>query len=65
MSSWKTTAAGIGAILVAVGALLKAFFDGDPTTVPDFAVAGAAALSGIGLIFGRDNDVSSEATGAR
>lgn len=63
--SWKTTLAGIGAVLVAVGTVLKAYFDGDPATVADFGVAGAAVVAGIGLIFGRDNDVSSETAGAR
>ena len=32
MKNTKTTLAGIGAILVAVGGALKALFDGDPTT---------------------------------
>ena len=48
--SWKTTLAGVGAILTAVGAALAAQFDADPTTVPDWAAIIAAILAGIGLI---------------
>lgn len=55
--SWKTTGAGIAAILVAVGAALTAFTDGDPATIPDYASLLAACLAGIGLIFAKDNKV--------
>jgi len=56
--SWKTTGAGIAAILVAVGAALTAFTDNDPATVPDYAALLAACLAGIGLIFAKDNKVA-------
>lgn len=64
IKSWKTTATGAGAILVALGSLLQAHFDGDPLTVPNYEVALAAILSGLGLIFARDNKVTSEEAGA-
>lgn len=54
MNNRNTTFAGIGAILVALGALAKAFFDNDPTTTPDFAAAVAAVIAGVGLIFAKD-----------
>jgi len=54
MSNRNTTVAGIGAILVAVGGVLVAWFDGDPTTAPDFASAIAAIVAGVGLITARD-----------
>lgn len=54
MSSPKTTLAGIGAILVAVGAAMSAMFDADPLTVPQWDVVIAAILAGIGLIFAKD-----------
>jgi dipeptide/tripeptide permease len=54
MSNRNTTVAGIGAILVAVGGVLVAWFDGDPTTAPDFASAIAAIVAGVGLIKARD-----------
>lgn len=63
--SWKTTACGIGAILTALGSILTAYFDGDPTTVPDYAALVAALIAGIGLLAARDNNVSSEDAGAR
>lgn len=63
--SWKTTTAGIGAILVAVGSILQAQFDGDPTTVPQYEVAIAAIMAGIVGLFARDNNVSSEDAGAK
>ena len=52
--NWKTTLAGIGAILVAVGGALKALFDGDPTTNLDIASTIAAVTAGIGLIWAKD-----------
>jgi len=55
MSSPKTTLAGIGAILVAVGAALVAMFDADPATMPQWDVVIAAILAGIGLIFAKDS----------
>jgi hypothetical protein len=54
MNNRNTTIAGIGAILVAVGAVLTAFFDGDPTTNADFASAISAVIAGIGLILAKD-----------
>jgi len=65
MSSWKTSAAGIGAILVAVGSALSATFDADPATVADWGAVVAAVIAGAGLLFARDNNVSSEAAGAK
>ena len=47
--NWKTTLAGVGAILVAVGGALKALFDGDPATNLDIAATIAAVTIGFGL----------------
>lgn len=52
--NWKTTTAGIAAILVAVGAALKALTDNDPTTVPDVGACVAAVMAGFGLILAKD-----------
>lgn len=54
MKNRNTTVAGIGSILVAVGSLLTALFDGDPATLPDYATAVAAILAGVGLIMAKD-----------
>lgn len=63
--SWRTTLAGIGAILVAVGSAVTAIFDNDPATVADWGAVTAAVIAGIGLIMARDNKVSSEQAGAK
>ena len=54
MQNRNTTIAGVGAILVAVGSILTAMFDGDPNTLPDYAAAVAAVIAGVGLIVARD-----------
>jgi hypothetical protein len=54
MTNRNTTVAGIGAILVAVGGVLAAMFDGDVATQADFASAVAAIIAGVGLIFAKD-----------
>lgn len=54
MKDRNTTIAGVGAVLVAVGSILTAMFDGDPATAPDFATAAAAVIAGVGLIFAKD-----------
>jgi hypothetical protein len=54
-SSWKTTGAGIAAILVAAGSVLTALTDNDPMTVPDWGALSAAVIAGVGLVFAKDN----------
>jgi hypothetical protein len=54
LNNKNTTFAGIGAILVAVGSILTAIFDGEVATSPDYASAVAAVLAGVGLIFAKD-----------
>jgi len=51
MSNWKTTTAGIGAILVAVGTVVGAIAHGTPV---DWSTAIAAIMAGIGLIAAKD-----------
>ena len=65
MKSWKTTVAGIAAILTAGGAALTAISDGNPATEPDYAALIAACIAGLGLLFARDNNVTSEDAGAK
>lgn len=54
MKNTKTTLAGVGAILIAVGGALKAFFDNDPTTNLDLTTTIAAVTAGLGLIWAKD-----------
>jgi len=54
MKNTKTTLAGVGAILIAIGGALKAVFDNDPTTNLDLTTTIAAVTAGIGLIWAKD-----------
>jgi hypothetical protein len=54
--NWKTTLAGVGAIMVAVGGALKSLFDGDPATNLDLTATIAAVTVGFGLIAAKDAD---------
>ncbi len=64
-ASWRTTTAGILAIVVALCGAASALIDGDPLTNPDLSSLGAAIIAGIGLMKARDNKVSSEAAGVK
>ena len=56
--NWKTTGAGIAAIVVAAGAILTALTDNDPATNPDWTALVAAVIAGVGLIFAKDGNVT-------
>lgn len=56
--NWKTTGAGVAAIVVAAGAILTALTDNDPATNPDWAALVAAVIAGIGLICAKDGNVT-------
>jgi len=51
MNNWKTTTAGIGAILVAVGTVVTGLANGTPI---DWSACIAAVMAGIGLIAAKD-----------
>jgi hypothetical protein len=63
--SWKTTTAGIAAIIAAVALAAEQQFDSDPATVADWAGVVTAVVTGIGLLLARDNDRSSEDVGLK
>ena len=64
MKSWKTTLAGIAAIVAAVATAVSAQFDNDPATVPDWTLVIGMVTAGVGLVLARDNDKTSEQVGA-
>jgi anti-sigma-K factor RskA len=64
MTSWKTTLAGIAAIVAAVATAASAQFDNDPATVPDWTMVIGMITAGVGLILARDNNKTSEQVGA-
>lgn len=64
MKSPKTTVLGILTAITAVSAAVKAMMDGDPTTNPDWPTVIASITTGLGLVFARDNNKTSEQAGA-
>jgi len=64
LKSWKTTVSGVLAFLTLSWANVQTLLDLDPLTNPDYSAWIAAAIALVGLVFARDNDVSSEASGA-
>lgn len=52
MTNWKTTATGIGTILVAIGAALKMISEGNIEEAVSVFLAGV--LPGVGLLFAKD-----------
>ncbi len=64
MKSWKTTLAGIAALIAAIALAIAHQFDSDPATVADWSAVIAAITAGVGLLLARDNDKSSEDVGA-
>ena len=63
-ASKKTTIAGIAAILASIVAILNGVVSGDINTV-DWASVIPSIAAGVGLVFSRDNSVTSEQAGAK
>jgi hypothetical protein len=64
--SWKTTLSGVLSIIVAVITFVATpMLDSDPATVPQWGPVLAVLSTAIGLLFARDNDVTSEKAGAK
>ncbi len=64
-TSWRTTVFGAGGLVTVIAATANALFDGNPNTNPDWAMVAAAVAACIGLVFARDNKVSSEEAGIK
>jgi len=62
--SWKTSVAGILAILAAIVGVLQTGLGEAGWSAVDWNVALAAISVGVGMLFARDNDKNSEAVGA-
>lgn len=65
MKSPKTTILGLIAILSAVLNAAQALLDGSPTTNPNWELVASSVSAGFGLIFARDNNVTSEQAGLK
>lgn len=61
MNSWQTSSAGVAAILVSLGGLIKGFADKDMGLM---ATSITGIITGIGLLKARDNNKTSEQVGA-
>ena len=64
-ASYRTFISGVSVILIAIGPAIKALFDSDPSTNPDWNLVVAAITAGVGLMFARDEKVSSAAAGIK
>lgn len=59
MKSWKTTAFGIGGLIVLGWNLIGSpLLDNNPLTNPDFGTFITQAITAIGLLFAKDADVT-------
>lgn len=65
MKSWRTTLSGIAGILGLVCVALAAQFDADPSTVANWQLVIPSVITAVGLLFARDNRVSSEQAGIK
>lgn len=63
--SWRTSFFGVGGLLTVLTSALNALLDGNPATSPDWASVIPAVAACLGLLFARDNKVSSEQAGAK
>jgi hypothetical protein len=65
MKSWRTTLFGAGGLITILVNAINPLLDGDPATNPDWPSVITAASLAIGLLFARDNKVTSEQAGAK
>lgn len=64
MKSWKTTLAGIMSFITLSWTQVQFLLDTDPLTNPDWGIIIGAVTVLSGLLFARDNDVTSKEAGA-
>lgn len=63
--SYKTTTAAVLALILCIGSAAMTLLDDDPETNPDYGALAAAATAASGLLFARDNGITSEQAGAK
>lgn len=63
-ASWRTTLFGVGGLVTVIAGTLNALFDGNSATNPDWTAVIAAVSACVGLLFARDNKVTSEQANA-
>jgi hypothetical protein len=62
MKSWKTTTSGIATIVLVICQVVIDVTEGKPVDVPTLI---AAFTAGLGLLFARDNNKTSEDVGVK
>lgn len=65
VKSWRTTLTGVMGFLAVLCTELPKALDDNPLTVPEWGLVVAGALVMLGLGAARDNQVTSEAAGAK
>ena len=60
MKSWRTSVTGLVSILAAIANAASLMLDDNPNTNADWTATIAAITAGLGLLFARDNKVTSE-----
>lgn len=58
MKNWKTSLAGIAAVITVIANVAVMLLDGNPATNPDWSLVIPAVLGGLGLTAARDNTPS-------
>jgi len=65
MKSWQTTLGGIMQFLIVAYSQLSLLWDGIDTTNPDWNLFAASLVTLLAFFKSRDNNVTSEAAGAK
>lgn len=54
--NWKTSTAGVLALVTVALNVLSSMFDNDPTTIVNWGLVIPAVMSAVGLMFAKDGD---------
>lgn len=64
-ASWRTSLFGVGGLVSVIAATATALTDGKPETNPDWGAVAGALMACLGLMFARDDKVTSEEAKAK